>query len=444
MKYTATLVQQLADALQQKLSGFAFHEAFSSGRNELFLHFHKDGQTFAMRMSWAARSCFLFFRDEAFDKPVPHQLQFRAAEGKRILSVRAHRFNRSLQIALEGGLILVFKLYNGLSNVLLYERSTLLSHFRTSIESDLQQQLAELDKQEAFTAEPHELEQAGDLFEAFSQYSRHALSRHAFDTLQQSLLQQARAELKRCEQLIHKTKRAIQALHDAVPLEEIGHIIMANLHALGAGQTQAELYDFYRNRNITVALKKDLDAQQNAAWYYRKAKSRQAEEALLQDQLLNAEAQLPVLHEKLARIGQAEQLKALKALTLAKQETGEPKQSLFKTFECDGYTIWVGKSAANNDLLTMKHARKDDLWLHAKDAAGSHVVVKQQPGRPFPKQVIACAASLAAYYSKLKGSALVPVAYTLRKYVRKPKGAEPGAVIVDKEEVVLAAPKLPA
>jgi predicted ribosome quality control (RQC) complex YloA/Tae2 family protein len=124
------------------------------------------------------------------------------------------------------------------------------------------------------------------------------------------------------------------------------------------------------------------------------------------------------------------------------KEKQQQHQSPFRQFEFEGYRIWVGKSAANNDELTMKHAHKNDLWLHAKDVAGSHVVLKWKPGHEFPPKVIEHAAEIAAYYSKLKGSTLVPVAYTLRKFVRKPKGAEPGAVMVDKEEVMMVEPKI--
>jgi predicted ribosome quality control (RQC) complex YloA/Tae2 family protein len=114
----------------------------------------------------------------------------------------------------------------------------------------------------------------------------------------------------------------------------------------------------------------------------------------------------------------------------------------FRQFECDGFLIWVGKSAANNDELTLRHSHKNDLWLHAKDVTGSHVLVKWKAGKEFPKKVIERAAQLAAYYSKLKGSGWVPVSYTLKKFVRKPKGSEPGQVLVDKEEVVMVEPKV--
>jgi predicted ribosome quality control (RQC) complex YloA/Tae2 family protein len=102
----------------------------------------------------------------------------------------------------------------------------------------------------------------------------------------------------------------------------------------------------------------------------------------------------------------------------------------------------VGKNARNNDELTLKFAHKDDLWLHAKGVSGSHIVIKHKANLSFPEPLIQYAASLAAYYSSAAGSEWVPVLYTPKKYVRKPKGAHAGQVSVEREEVVLVQPKL--
>ena len=88
-------------------------------------------------------------------------------------------------------------------------------------------------------------------------------------------------------------------------------------------------------------------------------------------------------------------------------------------------------------------AHKDDLWLHAKDVSGSHVIIKFQAGKTFPTTVIEKAAQLAAWYSKRKSDSLCPVIYTPKKFVRKPKGAAPGSVIVDRENVILVTPQNP-
>jgi predicted ribosome quality control (RQC) complex YloA/Tae2 family protein len=122
-------------------------------------------------------------------------------------------------------------------------------------------------------------------------------------------------------------------------------------------------------------------------------------------------------------------------------QENEPDELPFKVFEYQDFQILVGKNSKNNDLLTQKYAYKEDLWLHARGVAGSHVVIKYRAGKPFPKSVIEKAASLAAYYSKSKSDSLCAVIVTPKKYVRKPKGAALGAVVVEREDVVMVEPK---
>ena len=103
----------------------------------------------------------------------------------------------------------------------------------------------------------------------------------------------------------------------------------------------------------------------------------------------------------------------------------------------NGFRIWVGRNAQDNDVLTFRHSYKEDLWLHAKDVPGSHVLVKFQAGKKFPKDVIERAGQLAAYNSKRKTETLCPVSVTPKKFVRKRKGDPAGMVVVEKEEVIL-------
>jgi predicted ribosome quality control (RQC) complex YloA/Tae2 family protein len=113
----------------------------------------------------------------------------------------------------------------------------------------------------------------------------------------------------------------------------------------------------------------------------------------------------------------------------------------FKQFETDGWVIWVGKNAKNNDLLTLKYAKKFDIWLHARDVSGSHVVIRNPNQRTVPKHVVEKAAELAAHFSKRSTESLCPVIVTAKKFVRKTKDLLPGQVIVDREEeVVLVKP----
>jgi predicted ribosome quality control (RQC) complex YloA/Tae2 family protein len=133
---------------------------------------------------------------------------------------------------------------------------------------------------------------------------------------------------------------------------------------------------------------------------------------------------------------------------MARYLPGTPEASERVPFRCfsleHDYEVWVGRNAKQNDALTFRHARKYDLWMHARGVAGSHVVLRlpnrdARPGKPILEQ----AAAIAAYFSKAQGSSLVPVIVTPRKYVRKPKGAATGAVAVEREDVLLVEPRLP-
>ena len=131
-----------------------------------------------------------------------------------------------------------------------------------------------------------------------------------------------------------------------------------------------------------------------------------------------------------------------------KRDSSQKKKEIapvFREFKIIGnWRVFVGQNDAKNDQLTFKFAKGDDWWFHARGAAGSHVVLKRDGRSDNPgKQAIESAASIAAFFSKAKASGLVPVIYTQRKYVRKPKGAKPGQVIVEREEVVIVPPREP-
>jgi NFACT protein RNA binding domain/NFACT N-terminal and middle domains len=112
-----------------------------------------------------------------------------------------------------------------------------------------------------------------------------------------------------------------------------------------------------------------------------------------------------------------------------------PPYRLF--FGASGARILVGRGAAHNDTLTLRVARPHDLWLHAKDRNGAHVVVAMEKGSSCPADLLVEAAHLAAHFSDAREERLVDVQYTPRKYLRKPRGSPPGLVVVDREKVLV-------
>jgi predicted ribosome quality control (RQC) complex YloA/Tae2 family protein len=98
--------------------------------------------------------------------------------------------------------------------------------------------------------------------------------------------------------------------------------------------------------------------------------------------------------------------------------------------------ILVGKNASDNDVLTREHARPQDLWLHARGQAGAHVVVPLARNEACPEELLLDAAHLAAHFSGARSEPVVEVSYTGKRYVRKPRGAAVGQVVLEREKVL--------
>jgi len=243
---------------------------------------------------------------------------------------------------------------------------------------------------------------------------------------------------------ILEKKLALQTDHN---YKTWADLIMANLHAIDSGAEHVTLGNFYDdNRLLQIKLNKRLSPVKNAEAYYAKSKNQQLEMLRLDNALIGKENEIGALREKLQKIEEVHDLRQLRTIVSDIAEMtppGKQTESLpYHAFDYKGFRILVGRNAKSNDKLTLKHTYKEDLWLHAKDVAGSHVVIKYQAGKNFPKDVIERAAQLAAYNSKRKNESLCPVIFTPRKYVRKRKGDPAGAVVVEREEVILVAPKL--
>lgn len=259
------------------------------------------------------------------------------------------------------------------------------------------------------------------------------------------ILRILRKRIAQTDNYLENTFRKLVELEEGTKNDEIANIIMANLHLIPERAESVELYDFYRDQPIRIRMKKDLTPQKTAEGYYRKSKNEKIEIARLHDSLQARESEKEKMLGYLRSIESIELLRELrifiKSNGLAGGNTASVEQAdLFKKVEFSGYTILIGKNAKNNDLLTKQYAHKEDLWLHARDVTGSHVVIKNQSGKKFPAPVIERAAQLAAWHSKRRTDSLCPVIVTPKKYVRKPKGLPDGAVVIDKEDVIMVVP----
>ncbi|WP_026950181.1 NFACT RNA binding domain-containing protein [Algoriphagus mannitolivorans] len=274
-----------------------------------------------------------------------------------------------------------------------------------------------------------------------------AIVKGSFEKEKNSLIKNLQEQLKRTENYLEKSGIKLSELKNAAPPSQLADVIMANLHAFSPGKHEMELMDFYSGKSVKVILKPNQKPQELAENLYRKSKNRQLEIDQIEKTLAAKETLKEELIQKIEEIQGIQDFKGLKSYQKANLKSDKPSPKAsglpFKIFEFQGYTIWVGKSAKDNDEMLRAFIHKDDLWLHARQAAGSHVVIRTKGMPKVPNQVLERAAALAAFYSKMKNDSLAPVIVTEAKFVRKVKGSAPGSVMVDKEKVLMVPPKGP-
>ena len=229
-----------------------------------------------------------------------------------------------------------------------------------------------------------------------------------------------------------------------------GDLIKANLYRMDRGARELEAENFYDESGGTVRIPLDpkLSPQQNAAHYYKLyAKAKNAEKVLA-DQIREAEEEVQYLESVLEELSLAAGERDLAEIRreLTEQgylrETGgrkkkQPALQPMRYLSSAGALILVGRNNLQNDWLSLHQADKHSIWLHAQKTHGAHVVAVCDPD---DSRTLGEAAMLAAWYSKARDSANVPVDYTQVRYVRKPAGARPGMVIYTNYRTLFVTP----
>ena len=254
-------------------------------------------------------------------------------------------------------------------------------------------------------------------------------------------IDQVGRELERALRYVDKNNIKLHALRHEEKYQQRADLIMANLHRFRDGKDSAVVANFYDNNDpIEIRIKPSVSPQKYAEKLYLKSKNQHIQVAQLEANIASRKKDIQHLQDLLNKVKETTDIRELRSLTGKPGQQVQASESLpYRSVEVDGYQVWIGKSARGNDEL-LKKCHKDDLWLHAKDSAGSHVIIKQRPGSGIPLHVKERAAELAAYYSKRKNDTLCPVILTHRKYVRKRKGDPAGMVRVDREEEILLVP----
>ena len=275
-----------------------------------------------------------------------------------------------------------------------------------------------------------------------------------------AMRQKGQAVRKTLQNLITRTARklAIQekellATADRERLRQLGDIVTANLHQIARGQTSVQAVDFYDEdmKTIEIPLSPILSPQQNAAKFYKDYTRMKNAEKELTKQIALGQQELFYLQSVLDTFNRAETEAELEEIRqelsaggYVKADSGKKRMKQQKCTpirleSTDGYPIYVGRNNRQNDELTFKLARKDDIWCHASKVHGSHVIISCGGTTP-PDDTITQAAQLAAYHSEAGGGQNIPVDVTTVKQVKKLSGAKPGMVIYHTYRTVIVNP----
>lgn len=285
---------------------------------------------------------------------------------------------------------------------------------------------------------------ANALLDDFYEKKSDRASQRARDMLK---LIKSRAE--RTARKLELRKKELADCADRENLRVCGDIVNANIYRLEKGMTSAVLDDFYTGEQRKIALDARLTPAQNAQKYYSEYRKLCTAEKMLTGLIAEGKSEFSYYESLLDSVTRAKtdgELTEIKRelaeqglirgeKTLAKPKKSEP----LKFRSSDGFTILVGKNNKQNDELTLKTSKASDIWLHVKDIAGSHVIIKTE-GKTPPERTIVEAARLAAYHSKAKNGSGVPVDYTAVKFVKKPAGARPGMVIFTDNRTLYVTP----
>ncbi len=268
-----------------------------------------------------------------------------------------------------------------------------------------------------------------------------------YDKLHTRLKRASHQATRRVDQMLEALSQPSRADEH----ESAGHLLMAQLHRVAQGNESVEVDDLFDGGTRTISLDPALSPAANAERYYARARASRLSRASSEERFEQSHEEAERLSATLAELEAVETLEALDTFEAThgewvRESTSDAQaESLpYRVFDIgSGYQAWVGKGAHQNDKLTLHHARPFDIWLHARGSPGSHVIVRVKGRDDAPPGVVMeRAAALAAWYSKQRGSSLVPVIYSPRKHVRKPKGAPPGSVRVLREETLLVAPEV--
>ncbi|HXF03860.1 MAG TPA: NFACT family protein [Blastocatellia bacterium] len=294
------------------------------------------------------------------------------------------------------------------------------------------------------------------LVEAAAVYYRLVAEIEQFHRQKARALAEIKEQIEKKQKLIHRLEADLQALGDEQQWKMWGDLLLANAATAVRTNHGFRVVNYYDPDGVEIEIPADVGQtpQQAATAYFARYRKAKRGRQMISDQQARALAEIEQLEQRRQAVSSARTVDDL--LNVVGRADGRPSLTrrdrsekrtrripgVRRFLSSDGYEILVGKSAEDNERMTFKIAGPHDLWLHAADYAGSHVIVRKRKGETVPPQTLLEAAQLAAYFSQARDSGKVVVHYTERKFVSKIPRATPGLVRLADHKSLVVEPKI--
>jgi predicted ribosome quality control (RQC) complex YloA/Tae2 family protein len=303
---------------------------------------------------------------------------------------------------------------------------------------------------------------AKNIQELINRYYTDQLNQQTFLQLRNQLSHKLSNILEKLRVKASAFEERLQQSAQADDYRQKADLLMAHLHNWEPGMKEIVLPDFDTGEPVVISLKPDKNAVQNAQALYKQHQKLKRVRSAVEPLLREVQEEIEYLEQVEAAISQienyqsAEDLEALEEIRdeLVGQKYLEPLEYKTQTSSAtattnfyryrtpSGFEVLIGRNNRQNDQLTFRVAGDYDLWFHAQEIPGSHVLLRLEPGAVPEAADLQYTANLAAYYSRARQSDQVPVVYTKLKNLYKPKGAKPGIAIYKHERIIWGQPQV--
>ena len=278
---------------------------------------------------------------------------------------------------------------------------------------------------------------------SFNQKVEQWYGEHAGQLSLEALLEQAEkfynSRHSKMEAALHRLEKKRDEFLQNQQWKHYGDLILTYGHLIDGSQDYLECEDYESGARIRIKIDPKKNAQENASSYYNTYKKTVSGLADLEHDIQRAKKELLDLeatYQQLCREPNPLRLQQmLRKQTTPKQQVEKKRPGL--SYQVEGWTILVGRTAAENDELLRRHVKGLDMWFHTRDYAGGYVFVKNRPGKTIPLSIMLCAGNLAVYHSKARKAGKADLYYTQVKHLRRAKNGPKGLVLPSQEKNLL-------